>query len=246
MEGVSVIYIVGTGTFVNTGAIVAGGLLGYIFQRLINDRLQTAIMQAIGVAVMFIGMAGALAQILVIHHNQISTTGTIMATISLALGTLIGEMINIDQQFVRLGKWLRQRVGSSGDSKFVDGFVSATLTVCVGAMAIIGPLQDALQHDPTMLFTKAILDAVIVAIYAAAFGMGAIFSALPVFVFQMIVTLLAVLINQFLSTAMTNGISLVGSMMIFCIGVNLLFDLKIRVANMLPALIIVVVYVALV
>lgn len=246
MEGVSVIYIVGTGTFVNTGAIVAGGLLGYIFQRLINDRLQTAIMQAIGVAVMFIGMAGALAQILVIHHNQISTTGTIMATISLALGTLIGEMINIDQQFVRLGKWLRQRVGSSGDSKFVDGFVSATLTVCVGAMAIIGPLQDALQHDPTMLFTKAILDAVIVAIYAAAFGMGAIFSALPVFVFQMVVTLLAVLINQFLSTAMTNGISLVGSMMIFCIGVNLLFDLKIRVANMLPALIIVVVYVALV
>lgn len=246
MEGVSVIYIVGTGTFVNTGAIVAGGLLGYIFQRLINDRLQTAIMQAIGVAVMFIGMAGALAQILVIHHNQISTTGTIMATISLALGTLIGEMINIDQQFVRLGKWLRQRVGSSGDSKFVDGFVSATLTVCVGAMAIIGPLQDALQHDPTMLFTKAILDAVIVAIYAAAFGMGAIFSALPVFVFQMVVTLLAVLINQFLSTAMTNGISLVGSMMIFCIGANLLFDLKIRVANMLPALIIVVVYVALV
>lgn len=111
-------------------------------------------------------------------------------------------------------------------------------------MAVIGPLQDALQHDPTMLFTKAILDAVIVAIYASAFGLGAVFSALPVFIFQMVITLLAVLINQFLSTAMTNGISLVGSMMIFCIGMNLLFDMKIRVANMLPALIVVVLYVA--
>lgn len=240
----SIIYIVGTGTFVNTGAIVVGGIIGYIFQRLLNEKLKTAIMQAIGVAVIFIGLAGALVQILVVHGNHISTTGTIMATVSLVVGTLIGELINIDHQFIKFGKWLRRYVGSGNDSKFVDGFVSASLTVCVGAMAVIGPLQDALQHDPTMLFTKALLDAVIVAIYASAFGLGAIFSALPVFIFQMAVTLLAVVINQFLSTAMTNGISLVGSMMIFCIGVNLLFNMKIRVANMLPALVVVVLYVA--
>ncbi|WP_223875875.1 DUF554 domain-containing protein [Paucilactobacillus kaifaensis] len=240
----SIIYIVGTGTFVNTVAVVVGGIIGYIFQRLLNEKLKTAIMQAIGVAVIFIGFAGALAQILVIHDNHISTTGTIMATISLVLGTLVGEIIDIDHQFVKFGKWLRRRIGSPDDSKFVDGFVSASLTVCVGAMAVIGPLQDALQHDPTMLFTKAILDAVVVAIYASAFGLGAVFSALPVFIFQMVITLLAVLINQFLSTAMTNGISLVGSMMIFCIGVNLLFNMEIRVANMLPALIVVVLYVA--
>lgn len=237
-------YIIGTGTFVNTGAIILGGLIGYIFQRLLNQKLQTSIMQAIGVSVMFIGIAGALQHILVIHNGQITTQGTLMATISLALGTLIGELINIDEKFIRLGKWLRLKVGSKNDSQFVDGFVSATLTVCVGAMAIIGPLQDALLHDPSMLFTKAVLDGVIVAIYAAAFGLGAVFSALPVFVFQMTVTLLAVLIHQFLSTAMTNGIALVGSMMIFCIGVNLLFSTKIRVANMLPGLVIVVLYVA--
>lgn len=182
---------------------------------------------------------------LVIHGTHIGTQGTLMATISLALGTLVGELVDIDAQFVRLGKWLRRKVGSSNDSRFVDGFVTASLTVCVGAMAIIGPIQDAMLHDPNMLFTKAVLDGVIIAIFTAAFGLGALFSALPVFVFQMAVTLLAALIAPLLSTAMTNGISLVGSMMIFCIGINLLFDLKIRVANMLPSLLIVVAYVAL-
>ncbi len=237
------IYIVGTGTFVNTGAIVVGGVLGYIFQRLLKQSLQKSIMQAIGVAVVFIGISGTLAQMLVVHGTQIETTGILMATISLTLGTLIGELINIDAQFVKLGQWLRQKVGSGSDSRFVDGFVSATLTVCVGAMSIIGPIQDALQHDPNMLFTKAILDGVIIAIYAATFGLGAVFSALPVFIFQMTITLLATLIAPLLSTAMTNGISLVGSMMIFCIGLNLLFDVKIRVANMLPAILVVVLYV---
>lgn len=228
----------------NTGAIVIGGLLGYLFQRLLSEKLQQTLMQAIGVAVMFIGISGTLSRMLVIQHNQISTQGIMMATVSLAIGAILGELIDIEAKFDRLGRWLRQRVGQGNDSKFIDGFVSASLTTCVGAMVIIGPLQDALAHDPTMLFTKALLDAVIVAIYTAAFGLGATFCALPVFVVEIAVTLLAVLINQFLTTPMTNGISLVGSMMIFCIGVNLLFPKKIRVANLLPAIVVVVLYAA--
>lgn len=216
---------------VNTLAIIVGGLLGFLFQRLLNDKLQKTIIQAIGVSVIFIGISG--------------TQGALMVTISLTLGGLIGELLGIDAWFTHLGNWLRKRAGASGDSLFVEGFVSATLTVCVGAMAIIGPIQDALEHDPTMLFTKAILDGVIIAIYTASFGLSAAFSALPVFVFQITVTFLAVLINQFLTPAMTAGISTVGSMMIFCIGINLLFDTKIRVANMLPGLLVVVGYVAL-
>lgn len=238
------IYFVGIGTFVNTGAIVIGGILGYLFQRLLSEKLQKTLMQAIGVAVMFIGISGTLSRMLVIHHNQISTQGIIMATVSLAIGAILGELIDIEAKFDRLGRWLRQRVGQGNDSKFIDGFVSASLTTCVGAMVIIGPLQDALAHDPTMLFTKALLDAVIVAVYTSAFGLGAAFCALPVFVVEIAVTFLAVLINQFLTTPMTNGISLVGSMMIFCIGVNLLFPKKIRVANLLPAIVIVVLYAA--
>lgn len=228
----------------NTGAIVIGGILGYLFQRLLSEKLQKTLMQAIGVAVMFIGISGTLSRMLVIHHNQISTQGIIMATVSLAIGAILGELIDIEAKFDRLGRWLRQRVGQGNDSKFIDGFVSASLTTCVGAMVIIGPLQDALAHDPTMLFTKALLDAVIVAVYTSAFGLGAAFCALPVFVVEIAVTFLAVLINQFLTTPMTNGISLVGSMMIFCIGVNLLFPKKIRVANLLPAIVIVVLYAA--
>jgi uncharacterized membrane protein YqgA involved in biofilm formation len=238
------IYFVGIGTVVNTGAIVIGGLLGYLFQRLLSEKLQQTLMQAIGVAVLFIGISGTLSRMLVIQHDQISTQGIMMATVSLAIGAILGELIDIEAKFDRLGRWLRQRVGQGNDSKFIDGFVSASLTTCVGAMVIIGPLQDALAHDPTMLFTKALLDAVIVAIYTAAFGLGATFCALPVFVVEIAVTFLAVLINEFLTTPMTNGISLVGSMMIFCIGVNLLFPKKIRVANLLPAIVVVVLYAA--
>ncbi|WP_243676759.1 DUF554 domain-containing protein [Secundilactobacillus collinoides] len=241
----SIIYLVGIGTIVNTAAVLAGGVIGYIFQRLLNDKLQKNHYSAIGVAVIFIGVAGVLSQMLVVKNGQISTHGTLMATISLVIGALIGELIDIDHQFVKLGDWLRRKVGAKSDSLFIEGFVSATLTICVGAMAIIGSLQDAINHDPTMLFTKAILDGVIVAIYAASFGVGAIFSSLPLFIFQMTITLLAVFIDQFLTTAMTNGISLVGSMMIFCIGINLLLDTKIRVANMLPGLLVVIGYVAL-
>lgn len=235
----------GIGTVVNTLAIIVGCLLGFLFQRLLNDKLQKTIIQAIGVSVIFIGISGTLSHMLVINGHTIGTQGALMVTISLTLGSFIGELLGIDAWFTHLGNWLRKRAGASGDSLFVEGFVSATLTVCVGAMAIIGPIQDALEHDPTMLFTKAILDGVIIAIYTASFGLGAAFSALPVFVFQITVTFLAVLINQFLTPAMTAGISTVGSMMIFCIGINLLFDTKIRVANMLPGLLAVVGYVAL-
>ncbi|MFD1671712.1 DUF554 domain-containing protein [Agrilactobacillus yilanensis] len=235
----------GIGTLVNTGAVILGGFIGYLGQRFLTDRLQTTIMQAIGVAVIFIGISGSLSHMLVLKGQQLSTQGVMMATISLALGALIGEAINIEGRFVKIGAWLRQRAGRGNDSKFIDGFVIASLTTCIGAMAIIGPLQDALGHDPTMLFTKAILDAVIVALYTSSFGIGPIFSALPIFILQGLVTLLAVFIDDYLTTAMTNGISLVGSMMIFCIGINLLLDRKIKVANMLPALVIVIFYAAL-
>ena len=119
------IYFVGIGTVVNTGAIVIGGLLGYLFQRLLSEKLQQTLMQAIGVAVMFIGISGTLSRMLVIQHDQISTQGIMMATVSLAIGAILGELIDIEAKFDRLGRWLRQRVGQGNDSKFIDGFVSA-------------------------------------------------------------------------------------------------------------------------
>lgn len=119
-----------------------------------------------------------------------------------------------------------------------------TLTICVGAMAVIGPLQDGLVGDPSMLFTKALLDGIIVAIFSAAFGIGAIFSAVPLFLFQGSITLLAKGIQTFLTTSMIDNMSMIGSMLIFCVGVNMIFPVKIKVANMLPALLIVILYTA--
>ncbi|WP_281164393.1 DUF554 domain-containing protein [Liquorilactobacillus sicerae] len=235
----------GIGTLANTGSVILGGTVGYLFQRILTKRMQTTLMQALGTAVVFIGIAGALSKILVIKHGTISTQGLMMAAVSLALGAFLGELLKIEKQFNSLGNWLRIRVGRSDDARFIEGFVAATLTTCVGAMTVIGPLQDALLHDPTMLFTKSILDGVIVALYTSALGIGAAFSALPIFIFEGSITLLATLISPYLTTAMTNGLSLVGSMMIFCIGLNLLLDCKIKVANMLPALVVVLVYVVL-
>ncbi|MFT8426005.1 MAG: DUF554 domain-containing protein [Liquorilactobacillus sp.] len=232
----------GIGTLANTGSVILGGAVGYLFQRILTKKMQITLMQALGTAVIFIGIAGALSKILVIKQGKISTQGLMMAAVSLALGAFLGELLKIEEQFKSLGNWLRISVARSDDSHFIEGFVAATLTTCVGAMTIIGPLQDALLHDPTMLFTKSILDGVIVALYTSALGIGAAFSALPIFIFEGSITLLATLISPYLKTAMTNGLSLVGSMLIFCIGLNLSLDCKIKVVNLLPSLVVVLVY----
>lgn len=118
----------------------------------------------------------------------------------------------------------------------MEGFITASLTICIGAMAIVGALQDGLSADPSLLMTKAVLDCLIIMIFTSAFGKGAIFSVIPLLLFQGSITLLAQFIAPFLSGAMIANLSMVGSMLIFCVGVNLMFNTKIKVANLLPAL----------
>lgn len=234
----------GIGTVVNTAAVIVGGLIGMLFKRGLTQRFQDTIMQANGLAVVFIGITGALEKMLTVTGSGVEIQGTLMATICLTVGALLGEAVNIEEKFERFGQWLKVRSGRQKDSRFIEGFVMTTLTICVGAMAIIGPIQDGLSHDPSMLFTKALLDGIIVAIFAASFGVGAIFAAVPLFLFQGAVTLFAGVIQQFLTEAMVDNISMVGSMLIFCVGVNLLFSVRIKVANILPALLAVIAYTA--
>ena len=234
----------GLGTLINAGAIIAGGLLGYLFQWILIPRIQQTVLQAIGLAVIFIGVSRTLAYMLKINHQQLATQGSIMVTISLALGAAIGEALNIEAWFEKFGRWLQKISHNEGDSRFIEGFITATLTTCVGAMGIIGCFQDGINHEYTTLMAKAVIDGVFIAIMAAGFGVGPIFSAIPLFIYQEAVTYLAVLIKPLLSTAMINGISLVGSMLIACIGLNIMFNLKIKVGNFLPALLIVVFYIA--
>jgi len=152
-------------------------------------------------------------------------------------GALIGEWINIEYWMERFGEWLKVTVKAKNDPRFVEGFVTSSLVICVGAMAIVGAIQDALAGDPSLLFAKSILDAVIIMVFASTYGKGAIFSAIPVGILQGGVTLFAGIIEPLLSAQVIDTLSFVGSVLIFCVGVNLCFGKKFKVANMLPALI---------
>lgn len=141
------------------------------------------------------------------------------------------------ERLEQFGVWLKEKTGSSGDTTFVDGFVTASLTVCIGAMAVVGAVQDGIYGNYSILAAKAVLDLIIILVMTASIGKGCIFSAIPVGLFQGLITVLAVFIEPFLTETAPANLSLTGSIMIFCIGVNLIWDVKIRVANMLPTLV---------
>lgn len=228
----------GLGTVINVACIVAGGLVGLLGRSRITEALRDALMRSCGVAVLFVGLAGALEGLLAVTADGLSTRGTMMVVASLALGTVAGELADIDGRFERLGIWLRTRTGSDGDATFVDGFVTASLTVCIGAMAIVGSIQDGLTGDWSTLALKGALDAIIVCAMAASLGRGCLFSALPVAVFQGCVTAASHALAPVLTDAALDNLSLVGSILIFCVGVNLIWPRTFRPANMLPAVLV--------
>ena len=202
-------------------------------------------MMANAVAVLFIGIAGALQCMYVIAEDgRLGTTGTMMMIASLAIGALAGELIDLEGKIERFGVWLRDKTGNSRDKGFVNAFVTASLTVCVGAMAVVGSIEDGAVGDHSILFAKAVLDLIIIMVMSASMGKGCMFSAIPVGLFQGSVTALAVLIRPYITDAAMNNLSLVGSILIFCVGVNLFWGKKIRVANLLPSLVVAVVWAA--
>ncbi len=235
----------GIGTIVNVMAIIAGGLCGLVTRRFLEERYQETIMKATGFAIIVMALGSTLSQMLVVKiaeagdelTGSLDTQGTIMMILSLVLGALLGEWINLDRWFERFGAWLRDRSGNQEDRRFIDGFVSASLTVCVGAMAVIGSLEDGIRQDPQMLYAKAILDLIIIMIMTASLGKGCIFSAVSVGIFQGIITLLARGIAPVLTEEAVSNLSLVGNVLILCVGVNLIWPRTIRVANVLPAIV---------
>lgn len=226
----------GLGTIINVLAIIVGGIAGMSFKGLMTKRFQETLNAATGVCVIFLGIAGAMEKMLVINNGVLESKGTVMLIVSMAAGSLIGEAINLDGLMEKFGVWLKQKTNSQKDNSFVEGFVNASLTVCIGAMAVVGSIQDGIFGDYSILMAKALLDALIIMIMAASFGKGCIFSAIPVGIFQGSVTFLAGLLQPFISDGAMNNLSMAGSVLIFCVGVNLVFKMKIKVANMLPAI----------
>jgi hypothetical protein len=234
--------VAGLGTIINVAGILAGGLLGRVFGKGLKERYQETLMAAIGVCTLFIGIAGTLEEMLTVTDGTISSTGTMMMIGSFAIGALIGEWMNIEDKMERFGEWLKAKTGSEGDASFVEAFVTASLTVCIGAMAVVGSIQDGINGDYSILAAKAVLDLIIVMIMTASMGKGCIFSAIPVGIFQGSVTLLAGLLEPLMTTQALSNLSLTGSVMIFCVGVNLVWGKKVKVANLLPTLVVAVVW----
>lgn len=235
--------MIGLGTLINVACIVGGGLVGLVASSLVTERLQDALMKSCGVCVMFVGLAGALQRMLSATAAPdgsvaLSSGGGMMLVVSMAIGAALGEAADLDGRFEGLGVWLRDRTGSQGDASFVDGFVTASLTVCIGAMAIVGSIQDGLTGDWSTLALKGVMDAIIVCAMTASMGRGCIFSALPVGVLQGSLTALATLLHPIMTDAALANLSLVGSVLIFCVGVNLIWPRTFKPANMLPAVVI--------
>lgn len=223
------------GSLINTISIIAGGLIGMVVGRAFSEDQQEALTKACGVSVLFIAIAGAMEGMLRVEGGQIASGKSMLVVLCLAIGTLIGELIGIEKGFVTFGEWLKIRTGNSGDAQFVNAFVTASLTVCIGAMAIVGSIQDGVTGDYSTLAVKSVLDLIIVAVMTSSLGKGAAFSAIPILLFEGSITLLAKLIAPLMTEAAIAYLSLIGSVLIFCVGLNLVFDRKLRVANMLPA-----------
>jgi uncharacterized membrane protein YqgA involved in biofilm formation len=229
--------LVGLGTIINSVAIIVGGVFGHLFGKILNERIQDSLQKASGICVLFIGIAGAMEGMLKLSGSSLSAGRSMLIVTSLALGALVGEILNIEHGFERFGEWLKVKTGNAKDKSFVEGFVTASLTVCIGAMAVVGSIKDGISGDYSILVTKAILDLIIITVMTCSLGKGCAFSAIPVAVFQGLMTALARLIKPLMTDGALANLSLIGSILIFCVGVNLVWDKRIKVANLLPSLV---------
>lgn len=224
--------------------ILIGSTIGIILKGGLKKRFQDTIMSALGLSVMFIGISGALKGLLTVEGNGLSTVNTMLMIVSLAIGALIGEIIDIEARLDKVGEWIKKALKVNGEKGqgFVEGFVNSSLLFCVGAMAIIGSLEDGLSCDPSMLLAKGFIDGVVAIFFASTLGYGVFFSVIPIAIYQGIITFSAGYIEPFLNDRLVANISFVGSILIFGIGINMLFGKKIKCGNILPAVLVPIAY----
>lgn len=234
--------MIGLGTIINTLAVLVGGVLGLLLKNGVAKKFEKILMQALGLATIFVGSGGVLKYMLVMENGSLTTRGTMLLIFSLVLGCILGQILDIEAKMETIGIKLKQAVRIKNDNHFVEGFVTTSLIICVGAMAIVGAMQDGLSGDSSMLVAKSLLDFALVAILASTYGVGAMFSAIPIFVYQGAITLIAALFGAVISNGLIEQLSFVGSALIFCVGINLVREKTFQVANMLPALLIPIVW----
>ncbi|WP_160671187.1 DUF554 domain-containing protein [Clostridium sp. C8-1-8] len=220
------------GTLVNFGAIIAGSVLGLLLKGGIPEKISKTIMNGLALCVLYIGISGTL-----------KGDNPLLIIISIAAGALIGELVDIDNLLNRFGIFVEQKFNKiTKNSPIAEGFVTSSLLFCVGAMAIVGSLQSGLQGNHTVLFNKSILDGISAIVFASSLGIGVVLSAFAVLLYQGSITMLASLLQGALTTAVINNMTAVGSLLIIGLSFNMLGITKIKVANLLPAIIVPIIY----
>ena len=219
------------GTIVNALAIIGGSLIGFILKGGIPKKINETIIKGLALCILVIGISGA-----------IKSQNMLVVICSIVIGALIGEAIDIDARLIKLGDLIERKLQGKG-GKISEGFVTASLVYCVGAMAIVGSLNSGLKGDHSILFTKSMLDGISAIMFTSTLGIGVALSAIPVFLYQGIITIGATYLQGILTqTAIITEISAVGSVLIMGLGFNMLGLTKIKVANYLPAVIIPIIY----
>lgn len=236
--------MIGLGTLGNMALILFGSSIGFMLKGGLKKKYQDTIMSALGLAVMFIGISGTLQGMYTVKEGLLETSNIMLMIISLALGAFIGEWIDIEDKLDRAGEWFKRALKVEGEKGqgFVEGFVSSTLLYCIGAMAIIGSLEDGLSADPSMLLAKGVIDGIVSIFFASTLGIGVFFSIIPLGIYQGLITISASFIEPYLTDGLISNISLIGSVLIFGIGINMIFGKKIKCGNLLPAVLVPVIY----
>lgn len=227
------------GTIVNTAAIALGGILGIIFQKRLNRQIEESLYKILGVAVFILGLNGVISSMFTVQNGKISSNGELLLVVSLVVGTVIGELLKIEARLDSLSKKVENQLRLSN---FSSGFVAGSILYCVGAMAIVGAINDGLRGDSSTLLVKSIIDGVCAIIMASTLGIGVIFSCIPVLLYQGSLSLLSGWIGPVLTDTLLNQICMVGYAIVMCIGINFWGTTKIKTANLLPSILVPVLY----
>jgi len=218
------------GTIVNTITVMLGSIIGIMLKKKYPERIKAMVFQAIGLATLVIGITMVL---------QVKNILTIV--FSLLIGGIVGELLLMEERFDALAERLQKRVNTSS-KEFSEGLVTAFLIFCIGSMTIVGALDEGLRHDHSLLLTKSVLDGFTSAALASTYGIGVFFSAFPLLLFQGGITLIAAVSKNFFSPVMIAQLTVVGGAMIIGLGINLLGITRIKVLNLLPALVLIVLF----
>lgn len=233
--------MIGLGTIINTITIMASSLIGLSFKRILKDHHQQSLKTAIGLMTFLIGIVGTLEGIYLVEQQALKSRYLFEVLVFLVLGALLGSFLRLSDRLERFNAWVENRFGGQ-DQQFAQAFISASLIFCVGAMSLLGAIQDGMAKDPTLLYLKSMLDGITSIVLASSYGIGVFFAFIPVFAYQMSITLLASFFGNVFPVETRELMNIIGNILIIGLSFNILEIRKIDVVDLLPALFLPIIY----